>query len=123
MLSIRKCQFCKELFDAEVGTPDIYCEACRLQQEMMEQDEDSQVPPEEIPVPMDTPMLSQDELNAILDQLGDIPDWMFGEEAEGKKISPRSRKAEGALYTIDEFSKSGVKLRTPRKGAPDKRLK
>ena len=123
MLSIRKCPICKRYFDAEVGTPDIYCERCREEQEFFAlledmQEEDS-IPPEEEPVSPEIQLLDQNEVNAIFEQLGDIPAEVFGEEDEigEKKKSPRSRMAEGAINMIDDFSVNGLKLRAPgRKG-------
>lgn len=40
MLAIRRCRHCGEIFDAEVGNPDQYCEICQQIMDMMGEDED-----------------------------------------------------------------------------------
>lgn len=40
MLAIRRCRYCGEYFDAEVGSPDSYCENCQQIMELLEEDED-----------------------------------------------------------------------------------
>ena len=40
VLAIRRCRYCGELFDAEVGDSDQYCENCQQIMDMMGEDED-----------------------------------------------------------------------------------
>lgn len=40
MLAIRRCRYCGELFDVEVGDSDQYCENCQQIMDMMAEDED-----------------------------------------------------------------------------------
>lgn len=40
MIAIRRCKYCGEYFDTEVGDPAQYCESCQQIMEIMGEDED-----------------------------------------------------------------------------------
>lgn len=104
MISIRKCVYCGEEYDSEVGDRELYCETCRELIDFIVPDEDSNITGDNNSEIASTEAVGSGSADEDIDEidLESIPESVY-DIAESISIPQAIIKKQKELEAIDDF--------------------